>query len=652
VVLLGYALLAVVLTWPLSTHLRTDLPGDPSGDTGVYVWNLWIFRHELLAHAHLPFSTQHIFALSGGADFSLHNYTAIANVVAVPLIGVLGVAASFNVILMLALALSGAATWLLARRLGMRSFSAWVAGALFTATPLISARASAHLSLVITGGLPLFLWMLLRTVDRPTMARGVGVGATVALATYSDVYFGVYCILMGAFLLSWRFLQLEQSRRSGRPVRVARILGIAAVAVAATALLGVASGVERLQVGGLIIRGVDEPYGPAMIVVVLAIGRQLALRRFRVRLLDAAQVKALVPPGAAAVAACLVLLAPPIVGVGLKYLDNRLPNTQILWRSSPRGVDLLAYVVPNPEHAVIGRWTRRWLLPPVEDAFPELVASCSLLAIAAVIVAGLRRRLPPLWTTFTLCFAALSLGPFLFVGGVNTYVPGPWAVLRYVPVVGMARSPSRFAIVAALGLSLLFGFVVEQWLANATRRRQAAWVAAFLVLIALEVIPAPRMLFSAKVPDIYGFVAGDADERNRLLELPSGIRDGTSSLGDFSARTAYFQTGHGHPLLGGYLSRVSEWRKEDAQTRPVLRALYALSEPEGAISEQMAQAARDRADRFLARSCVRYVMVDTTRASTTLRQFAADTLHLKRVHADGQYELLVPVSPPACESEE
>ena len=55
----------------------------------------------------------------------------------------------------------------------------------------------------------------------------------------------------------------------------------------------------------------------------------------------------------------------------------------------------------------------------------------------------------------TVGFAALSLGPFIHVAGVNTYVPGPWALLRYVPLFGIARTPTRFAVVAALGLAIL-----------------------------------------------------------------------------------------------------------------------------------------------------------------------------------------------------
>jgi hypothetical protein len=93
IVTIGYAVSAGILTWPLARHLTTTLLGEPTGDTGVYVWNLWIFRHELLGHGHLPFSTDHIFAYSGSVDFSLHNYTPLAGVVGmlfIPWLGVVG----------------------------------------------------------------------------------------------------------------------------------------------------------------------------------------------------------------------------------------------------------------------------------------------------------------------------------------------------------------------------------------------------------------------------------------------------------------------------------------------------------------------------------------------------------------------------------
>ncbi len=646
-VLTAYAALALIVTWPLAIHLRTHLPGDPAGDTGVYVWNLWIFRHELVAHGHLPFSTRHIFGFTGGADFALHNYTAVADLLAFPLIPLVGVVGAFNVVLIAVRALSGAATYLLARQLGLSRGVSWITGALFAAMPLVSAREVAHLSLVVTGALPLFLWMLLRTIERPAWWRGAGVGTLVAVATYSDAYYGIYCVLMGVVVLAWRFLRIERGERGDRARRARRRVDGTAAVLATIAALGIASGVRNLQVGPLLIRGVNHPYAPALAVVVLGIAHLFLAHRYTLYLEDRGRFRRLVGAGTVAVVTCCALLAPLLVGIASRYASGHLPHTTILWRSSPRGVDLLAYLVPNPVHALFGQWTARWTIPPPAETFPELVASCSMLVCAIVLVAAARRQLPSLWVRFTAFFVLLSLGPFVYVGGMNTYLPGPWAVLRYVPVVGMARSPSRFAIVAALGVAVLFGFTLERWTIGRTRRA-AALAAVVLAAVAFEVIPGPRPLFSAQVPDIYQFVAADQNEHGRLLELPTGIRDGTSSVGDFSARTAYFQTRHGRPVLGGYLSRVSEQRRTDNMKSPMMRALFALSEPGGTIDASAAQAARADVQEFLARSCVRFVMVDTGRASPALRAFAAESLGLVPVHADDRFELLIPESPPPC----
>ncbi|MEQ1907861.1 MAG: hypothetical protein ABMA15_03515 [Vicinamibacterales bacterium] len=645
----GYAALATTLTWPLATHLRTALLGDPTGDTGVYVWNLWIFRHELVTHGRLPFSTDHIFAYTGGVDFSLHNYTPLAGLVGTPLMPWLGVVGAFNAVMLAFLTLSGLGTFMLGRQVGLRSTAAWIAGGLFVAAPLVTARETAHLSLITNASLPLFLWALLRTLDRPRLRNGALVGLVVAMATYSDAYYGVYCVLMGMFLLASRFLLLEGSRPSGVPSRMTRWTDVAVLLIAAFLVWRAVSGTLVFSLGPLRVR-LETLYTPMLALVILGGLRAWLTWRPSLRFSDPdARLRLLVGPGILAVAVCVALLSPLLAGLVNRYAQGRWPDTVTYWRSSPRGVDALAYLVPNPNHAWFGQWTQRWLLPDVADAFPEFVASFSLVALAGIAVTLWRRGLPRMWVAFTAVFFLLSLGPFIHVGGLNTFVVGPWALLRYVPVIGMARSPSRFAIVAVLGLSLLVAFALEVWLAGGRRGRRVA-AGALVILVALEVIPAPRTLYSASVPDIYQFVATTDDEKGHLLELPTGVRDGTSSIGDFNASTAFFQTGHGRPLVGGYLSRVSEWRKQESLNAPMLRALFMLSERAGPLPGDVVTAARKTRDAFLARTCVRYVVVDKRRASSDLRAFATDVLGLKSLHEDDRYELLAPTQPPACEA--
>ena len=46
-VALFFALLALVLTWPLAAHLSTHLPGTGFGDNITFLWSVWLLRDAL-----------------------------------------------------------------------------------------------------------------------------------------------------------------------------------------------------------------------------------------------------------------------------------------------------------------------------------------------------------------------------------------------------------------------------------------------------------------------------------------------------------------------------------------------------------------------------------------------------------------------------
>jgi hypothetical protein len=639
--------------WPLPLNLRTHLPGNPAGDLGVYVWNLWIFRHEILRHGRLPFSTDHVFAYTGGVDFTLHNYTPLAGLIATPLIDTLGVVGAFNVVLLTLMTFSGLGVFVLGRSLGLGRGAAWIAGAIFMASPLLTAKGTAHVSLVAAGALPLFVWALLRTLRTTRVRDGAIVGTLVAAATYSDAYYGIYCVLMGVFLVAWHLTRVDWRGEVRAPRTVAFIhSGIAAI----SALIAwrAWSGATSLAIGPVSV-GLQTLYTPVLVLVVLLLVRGWLATGPVIRLDHPRLASGLVHPGVVAVATCLAWLLPLLVGLALRAIDGRMPGTETFWRSSPRGVDALAYVVPNPTHPWFRARTSDWFMPAQADAFPEFVAAFSLVALAVIAVAAWRRLLPGRWVAFTAFFFALSLGPFVHIAGVNTYVIGPWALLRFVPVIGMARSPSRFAVVAVLGFSLLFAFAVQELYRRRAPHRRLGWTwtaggLAVAVLLAAELTPIPRPLFATNVPDVYRLVTANVpdDETGRLLELPTGVRDGTSSLGNFNVAAQFFQTSHRRPLIGGYVSRVSGWRKRENASVPMLQALHTLSEGRD-LPPNLADEARDSRDVFLRRSCVEHVIVNKQTASVELEAFAVRALGLTLVHEDTEFVLYTPIVRPPCE---
>jgi len=230
-----------------------------------------------------------------------------------------------------------------------------------------------------------------------------------------------------------------------------------------------------------------------------------------------------------------------------------------------------------------------------------------------------------MWTSAAVFFAALSLGPFVRIAGVDTFVPTPWALLRYVPLVSQARMPARFSVLVVMAVAVLFvGTLI------ALRRRypahQRLLVPLVVVVLAFELLPAPRRLHAAHRPAVFDTIAADPRPM-RVLNLPFGIRDGLSSLGSFSPSSLFHQTQHGKELLGGYLSRVSDRRKAAYLDNPVIAALVAGSEGHPLTVEQLA-AARAAAPDFRKRANVGWVVINERLTPPPLQEFAIELLGL------------------------
>jgi hypothetical protein len=227
------------------------------------------------------------------------------------------------------------------------------------------------------------------------------------------------------------------------------------------------------------------------------------------------------------------------------------------------------------------------------------------------------------------------------VAGIDTLIPAPWAVLRYVPVLGAARSPARFAVLLMLAVAVLFALALKRLADRRPSIRRPVLAMAGLLLVA-ELCPAPRLLHDGTIPAIYARIASDPRDV-RVLEVPFGVRDGLSSFGNFSAASQFHQTLHGKRLMGGYLSRVSSRRIESVRRRPVLAVLMALSEGRQ-VSQADIEAACERAPAFVRAVNLGYVVIDRTRTSPALVDAAITILDLQRIGQSGTRELYRPGS--------
>ena len=621
-VLLSFVVVAVVQSWPLSLHLATHLTGNPGGDTGVYVWNIWVFTHELRTIQSWPFDTETILSVGGPADLSLHNYTVFSNLLALPLLPWLGVVATFNVLYLLNFALAGLGMFLLIRRLPHTASAsplvAWIGAFLFACSPFLVARGNGHYSLAAAAALPFFVLCLTCALDSHRRLDAAATGACLAWAGYSDPYYAVYCVLLGTGVVMARAGDVRTNPQSGRVPPSVRLLDVlAGLVVAAMAVIrGLGGGAITL---GTLTVSMRTLYTPMLVLAVLVTLRLLLT--FRPRMYwDWTRLRGTMSSALVVGAVAAVLLAPQIIAVFIRAAEGRMVTAPVPWRSSAPGVDAAALFVPNPNHPL----TPAPLVDWVKRQPGENIASVPWVALLTLLAAWRWAGYRPdrAWMTTALVFLSLSLGPFIRIAGLETLIPTPWTFVRYLPLIGEARMPSRMSVLVALALSVLFAGA----LAHVVRRsRLGAGLAA--TALAFELFSAPRTLYPATIPTVFDVVA--RDPRNvRVLLVPTGIKDGLDTLGNFNAASLFYQTAHEKGLVAGYLSRISDQRKALYRQDPVLGPLIAESAG-GAATEDERRRMREGAAAFIAANRIGWVVIDETAASASLQELTIGALQLE-----------------------
>ncbi|WP_026369489.1 hypothetical protein [Kallotenue papyrolyticum] len=235
----------------------------------------------------------------------------------------------------------------------------------------------------------------------------------------------------------------------------------------------------------------------------------------------------------------LVLL--PIVLPGLRAMG--WGNVWHEW-TGDHAADLLDWLLPSPWHPLWGAQAQAWnrqIRPPYIGAW-VIGPGLTLLALAGLGTWVARRRLWP-WALTALVAGLLALGPSLRVAGVDTGLPLPFALLRWLPGATLARRPNHFIVVALPGLILLAGAGLRWLLA---RGRQWLALAAVALLIAEYVaVPAPAIAWQS-----HPAIATLAGQSGAIIDLPIET-EGTDTL--------RHQLVHGRPIIGGFVARAPDY---------------------------------------------------------------------------------------------
>ena len=250
---------AVFMTWPLAAGLgslgRTGVTNDPrfgvNGDGMFCLWNVSWVAHAVVA------DPVHLFDANIFHPHKKSLAYSEANIVA----GVIGVPvwwatknpyATLNVVILVAFATAWLGMWLLVWHLTGNVWAAATAGVLYAFCPYVFAH-TAHIQLMLTGGIPLAMLMLHRLAEAPSAGRAVALGVTLFVQALACAYYGIFAGLMVGFAV----LFFSVSRGLYRNGRWWGLVALAAI-VAGAAVVPFLMPFMKIQQNEGFVRSLDE----------------------------------------------------------------------------------------------------------------------------------------------------------------------------------------------------------------------------------------------------------------------------------------------------------------------------------------------------------------------------------------------------------
>jgi len=515
----GLFLLLTLIAWfplPLRMTTRTLLGRV---DKFIFIWDLWWVRTALgSAEADLFFTTRILHPEGAGLVF--HTLFPLGGLLSLPFQKLGGLIFSFNVLVLMATALSGWCTYLLARELfgtGQGRLPAILAGVIFAfCPPRWTSTSLGHLNLVTNQWIPLYLLFITRLLRRGRPLEGAAAGVWAAAILYTGYQQLVFTLYWSGLILVplWPEIRLREHWRhylAGLAL-TALVLGILGLPVINGAMQQGESAVVRFDIGQ-------------------ARGLSLSLKQ-----------------------------------IFLTYSTQRFwhPGGWSSWRQGEGGHP---HTTGEPPGGILGR-LNGW--PGFGPAFGFVTG----LVLLAGFFLPRRQRATLTWLAWLMppaFFAWMAMGPHPTFFGIP--FPGLFNRFFPVPVLGAVRGVYRFAVPLVLGAALAASFSCRGWLAHlrasvtektGRRRRKAALLLVHLLpaLVFLEFLRIPIPLEPLPEPPA---VYRDAAFRDRytgraVLELPLWISGADFRYGAEHREHLWYQTIHGLPQVGGHVSRLTAER--------------------------------------------------------------------------------------------
>ncbi|MCW5881193.1 MAG: hypothetical protein KIS91_09715, partial [Anaerolineae bacterium] len=177
--LLAFIALAALLSWPTVAHLTTAITSDGGEDARLNIWTLWHAGQALIGREPLLYANDLYYPV--GVSLLTHSPGPLLGILAAPFWW-LGPTATYNIVLILGLALTGFCMYLLGRGVGFGRGVSIFTGIVLMTVPMVIGGLLQHMDKTFLGLVPLALLMTLYALD-PRRSRwwAAGPGAVLLL---------------------------------------------------------------------------------------------------------------------------------------------------------------------------------------------------------------------------------------------------------------------------------------------------------------------------------------------------------------------------------------------------------------------------------------------------------------------------------------
>jgi len=276
---LAYLLVTIIVTYPVSWQLNTDIAGERTGDSLEFVWSTWWWKHALLDLHQNPIDIS-VINYPQGMQFPLLPAMSQAFILALPLTALTSPVFAYNIIFLLSFVLSGLTGYILCTELSGDSLAGFVGGLIWTFFPNKMGHALAgHLFFTLVFMFPLVAWSLLCLLKKPTTRNAIVTGLVVGLSAtlhpiYLPYFIGIFvAVFVGHGVLTEGRAFWGQGRARALAV-AAGVAGLIVGALLAPALLDAIQGNLRF----LAVRGATGFAFDLLAYIVPAPNNPLVLR--------------------------------------------------------------------------------------------------------------------------------------------------------------------------------------------------------------------------------------------------------------------------------------------------------------------------------------------------------------------------------------